>query len=172
MCGYKLGSLNCLRSSIPYYCTAAHLQKTFKTIGREENNNLSVEYCIEWKGRRWLSLCDISEILALLIKNSLFFNVIKCHQKQFYFLAKRNDWAHCSWTSLHYKDGSGLYVRSAKEMNKKLRGWCQGRHFGFFDHGAVYLGPGLLSVRETHLSQRGKRILVQELTGLIERALN
>ena len=60
----------------------------------------------------------------------------------------------------------------AQVMNKWLRGWCQGRNFGFFDHGAVYLAPGLLSMNGTHLSQRGKQILAQELAGLIDRALN
>ena len=56
-------------------------------------------------------------------------------------------------------------------MNNWLRGWCRGRNFGFFDHGAVYLAPGLLSMNGTHLSQRGKRILLQALAGLIKRAL-
>jgi len=57
-------------------------------------------------------------------------------------------------------------------MDKWLRGWCQSRNFVFFDHGAVYSAPGLLSVNGTHLSQRGKQILAQELAGLIKRALN
>ena len=60
----------------------------------------------------------------------------------------------------------------AQVMNNCLGGWCQGRNFGFFDHGAVYLAPGLLSVHRTHLSQRVKQILAQEQAGLIERALN
>lgn len=60
----------------------------------------------------------------------------------------------------------------AQAMNKWLRGWCRARNFGFFDHGAVYLASGLLSVHGTHLSQRGQRILTQELVELIKRALN
>ena len=60
----------------------------------------------------------------------------------------------------------------AQVMNNWLRSWCQGRNFGFFVHRAVYLAPGLLSMNGTHLSQRGKQILSQELAGLIGRALN
>ena len=37
---------------------------------------------------------------------------------------------------------------------------------------AVYYMPGLMAVDRSHLSLRGKRILAQELTGLVERALN
>ena len=59
-----------------------------------------------------------------------------------------------------------------RAMNNWLGGWCRARNFGFFDHGAVYSAPGLLSVRGTRLSLRGQRILAQELAGLIERALN
>jgi len=44
-------------------------------------------------------------------------------------------------------------------------------NFGFFDHG-VYSVPGLMAVDGVHLGQRGKRILAQELSGLIDRALN
>ena len=57
-------------------------------------------------------------------------------------------------------------------INNWLRGWCRARNFGFFDHGVVYSDPGLLFVHGTHLSQRGQQILGQELSGLIERALN
>jgi len=39
-------------------------------------------------------------------------------------------------------------------------------------HGLVYMTPGLLAIDRVHLSQSRKRILVQELAGLIERALN
>ena len=60
----------------------------------------------------------------------------------------------------------------AQVMNNWLRDWCRGRNFGFFDHGAVYSTPDLLSMDGAHLSQRGRRILVQEPAGLIERALN
>jgi len=44
--------------------------------------------------------------------------------------------------------------------------------FFYFYHGAVYLAPGLMAADVSHLSQRGKRILAQELAGLFERALN
>jgi len=56
-------------------------------------------------------------------------------------------------------------------LNTWLRGWCLRRNLGFFDHGAVYSAPGLVAV-DGSLSFRGKRILGQELAGLIERALN
>ncbi|KAI6057860.1 ATP synthase subunit epsilon, mitochondrial [Aix galericulata] len=42
---------------------------------------------------------------------------------------------------------------------------------GFFDHGALYSAPGLMAA-DGSLSFRGKRILGQELAGLIERDLN
>jgi len=32
--------------------------------------------------------------------------------------------------------------------------------------------PGLLALNDSHLSQRGKRVFLQELVGLIDRALN
>ena len=35
---------------------------------------------------------------------------------------------------------------NAQLMSNWLRGWCQARNFGFFDHGAVYSVPDLLSV--------------------------
>lgn len=63
-------------------------------------------------------------------------------------------------------------ARKTQVMSNWLRGWCQGRYFGIFDHGEVYSDPSLLSIDETLLSQRGKRILVQELAGLTERILN
>ena len=63
-------------------------------------------------------------------------------------------------------------VKDMEQTRKtQIIGWCQGRNFGFFDHGAVYSDPGLLPMDGTHLSQR-KRILVQEPAGLIKRALN
>jgi len=37
---------------------------------------------------------------------------------------------------------------------------------------AVYLAPGLMAVDGSHLSQRGKQTLAQELAGLIGRTLN
>uniref|UniRef100_A0A493TIQ7 C-type lectin domain-containing protein n=1 Tax=Anas platyrhynchos platyrhynchos TaxID=8840 RepID=A0A493TIQ7_ANAPP len=44
-------------------------------------------------------------------------------------------------------------------------------NLGFFDHGTLYSAHGLMAV-DGSLSYRGKRILGQELAGLIERALN
>jgi len=63
-------------------------------------------------------------------------------------------------------------TRKTHRINTWLRGWCQRKNLGFFDHGAVYLAPGLRSADGYHLSQRGKRILTQELAGLVERSLN
>ena len=60
-------------------------------------------------------------------------------------------------------------------INTWLRDWCHYQNFEFFDHGKVYKTPGLLVTNETggmQLSHRGKRILGQELEGLIDRALN
>ena len=60
-------------------------------------------------------------------------------------------------------------------INTWLRDWCHHRNFGYFDPGEVYKAPGLLVTNETggmQLSQRGKRLLGQELAGLIDRALN
>ena len=62
-------------------------------------------------------------------------------------------------------------TRKAHLLNTWLRGWCQRRNLGFFDHGALYSAPGLMAV-DGSLSFRGKRILGQELAGLIDRALN
>ncbi|KFV63962.1 hypothetical protein N307_13186, partial [Dryobates pubescens] len=57
-------------------------------------------------------------------------------------------------------------------INKWLRGWCQRRNFGFFDHGATCTAPDLLGPDGVHLSSRGKRVLALELAGIIRRALN
>ena len=38
----------------------------------------------------------------------------------------------------------------------------------FFGHGAIYFTSGLMSVDGSHLCQRGKEILAQELSGLVE----
>ena len=56
--------------------------------------------------------------------------------------------------------------RKTHLINTWLRGWCKCKNFGFFDHGAVYSAPGLRSADGYHLSQRGKRILAQELADL------
>lgn len=42
----------------------------------------------------------------------------------------------------------------------------------FFDHGSVHMILRPAGTKEVHVSQRGKRIFVQELAGLIERGLN
>lgn len=42
-----------------------------------------------------------------------------------------------------------------------------GKNLGFVDHGTIYLTPDRM-----HLSQRRKRVLAQELTGFVGRALN
>jgi len=57
-------------------------------------------------------------------------------------------------------------------INRWLRDWCHRWNFGFFDHGEVYMAPGLLASDRVQLSPRGERILAHELAGLIERALN
>ena len=59
-------------------------------------------------------------------------------------------------------------------INTRIRDCCHRQNYGFFDHGEVYKAPGLLVTNETggmQLSLRGKRILGQELAGLIDRAL-
>ena len=63
-------------------------------------------------------------------------------------------------------------TRKTHCINTWLRGWCKRKNLGFFDHGAVYSAPGMRSADGYHLSQRGKRILAQELAGLVERSLN
>ena len=42
------------------------------------------------------------------------------------------------------------------------------QEFGFFDHGAASLAPGLMTADGSHPSLKGKRILAQELAGVIE----
>jgi len=44
--------------------------------------------------------------------------------------------------------------------------------FIFFSLVGVYSVPGLMAADVSHLSQREKQTLAQELSGLIERALN
>ena len=62
--------------------------------------------------------------------------------------------------------------RRTQQMNLWLQDWCYRQGFGFFNHGLVYMASDLLALGGKHLSQRGKRILGQELAGLIDRALN
>ena len=62
--------------------------------------------------------------------------------------------------------------RRTQQMNLWLQDWCYHQGFRFFNHGLVNRTPDLLALYGMHLSQRGKRILGQELAGLIDRALN
>ena len=57
-------------------------------------------------------------------------------------------------------------------LNKWLKSWCRHRSLGFFDHGAIYSAPGMTAADGSSLSQRGKRVLAEELSGLIDRCLN
>jgi len=60
----------------------------------------------------------------------------------------------------------------SQQINTWLQAWCHRQNLGFVDHGSVYMAPGLLATDGVHLSQKGKRILAQELAELIDRALN
>jgi len=62
--------------------------------------------------------------------------------------------------------------RKTHLINRCLRDWCCWWNFGFFDHGEVYMAPGLLVTDGVWLSQRGKRILAHELAAFIKRALS
>jgi len=57
-------------------------------------------------------------------------------------------------------------VRKTHLINRWLRDRCHWWNFCFFDHGKVYM------LLVTGGVQKGKRILAQELVGLIKRALN
>ena len=63
-------------------------------------------------------------------------------------------------------------TRKTHRINTWLRGWCKHKNLRFFGHGVVYSAPGLRSADGYHLSQRGKRILAQELAGFVESSLN
>lgn len=63
-------------------------------------------------------------------------------------------------------------TRKTHVIKMWLRGWCHCRNFGFFDHGVVYSAPGLIPPYESHLSQRKKLILAEELVGLFDSALS
>ncbi|XP_042725317.1 uncharacterized protein LOC122178868 [Lagopus leucura] len=63
-------------------------------------------------------------------------------------------------------------TRKSHLINAWMRGWCKRKNFGFFDHGVVYSASGLRSADGNCLSPKGRRILAQELAGLVERALN
>jgi len=60
----------------------------------------------------------------------------------------------------------------SEQINTWLQAWCHRQNVGFFDLGSVSMAPGLLETDGVHLSQKGKRILAQELAGLIDRTLN
>jgi len=62
--------------------------------------------------------------------------------------------------------------RRSQQVNTWLQAWCHRQNLEFFDHGSVYMAPGLLATEGVHLSQKGTRILAQESAGLIDRALN
>jgi len=62
--------------------------------------------------------------------------------------------------------------RKTHLINRWLRDWCHWWNFAFFDHGEVYMAPGLLETDGVQLSPRGKRILAHELAGFIEMDLN
>ena len=67
----------------------------------------------------------------------------------------------------------GIYAdKRAHHISTWLADWCNQQNVGFFDHGKVYVTPGLLSPDGMCLPERGVRILAQELAGLIVRALN
>ena len=62
-------------------------------------------------------------------------------------------------------------TRETHHINTQLKGWCNHKYLGFFDHGAFYSAPGLRSANGYHLSQRGKWILAQELARLVKRII-
>jgi len=63
-------------------------------------------------------------------------------------------------------------TRESHLINMWLRGWWHHRNFSFYDHGVVYSAPGLMAADGAHLGQSGKKILAQELFGLIDTDLN
>ena len=50
-------------------------------------------------------------------------------------------------------------------LNKWLKSRCRHRSLGVFHHGAIYLAPGMTATDGSGLSQRGKRVLAEELSG-------
>ena len=62
--------------------------------------------------------------------------------------------------------------KKSEQINIWLQAWCHMQNLGFFDHGSVYMAPGLLTTDGVHLSQKGKRILAQKIAGLIDTAFN
>ena len=57
-------------------------------------------------------------------------------------------------------------------INTWLQNWCYEQGFGFSDHTLICRTPGLLAKNGKTLSQKGKRLLGQELARLMDRALN
>lgn len=53
----------------------------------------------------------------------------------------------------------------------RLWGLCNWKKIGLFYHEVIYLTPGLLTPDGMHPSQRGKRVLAQELERLVDRDL-
>jgi len=62
-------------------------------------------------------------------------------------------------------------TRKTHVIKMWLRGWCHCRNFGFFDQGVIYSAPGLMPADESHLSQRRKLILAEELAGQFHRII-
>lgn len=59
--------------------------------------------------------------------------------------------------------------RKACLINMRLRGWCHGRNFGFFDPGVVYSVPGLIDKDGSHLSQKENRSQPGRWQGLLRK---
>ena len=62
-------------------------------------------------------------------------------------------------------------IQKTQLLNRWLKSWCRHKNFGFFDHGAIYTAPGTMAADASSLSLRGKRVLAEELAGLIDRSL-
>lgn len=63
-------------------------------------------------------------------------------------------------------------IQKTHLLNRWLKSWCRHKNFGYFDHGAIYTAPGMMAADASSLSLRGKRVLAEELAGLIDRSLN
>ncbi|KFP92027.1 hypothetical protein N311_01383, partial [Apaloderma vittatum] len=69
------------------------------------------------------------------------------------------------------RKNSGSFNK-VRQINTWLKGWCQQSSFGFFNHGEIYMAPGLLKPDGVQTMQKGKRILCFELEGLTECSLS
>ena len=81
----------------------------------------------------------------------------------------------CGWFSLLYLQWRERVLRGSKKPTSQINGSEVGANtgiLGFFDHGAIYSAPGMMAADGSSLSLRVKRILAEELAGLIERSLN